>query len=99
MQNKNCFIEIDGLLVESEWDDHDNLDVIGVMLPHPQEPKNPDKWLDLTDHLTAGQMDYLAEQVLDALPEPDDGRGDWEYDNRKDERAVMLSVDNLVIKQ
>ena len=102
MENRNCYIEIDGLFVESEWDE-EVLDVVNVQLPHPSDPKNTDKWLDLTDHLTPAQLDYLAEQVLESLPEPDDGRGDWEYDNMKDERAVnravKLSVDNLVIKQ
>ena len=98
MEKKDCYIEIEGLFVECELDEW-RCDVTNVQLPHPDDPKDVNRWLDLTDHLTQAQLDYLGEQIIDALPDPDDGRGDWEYDNRKDERAVMLSVDNLVIKQ
>lgn len=84
MMDKICYLELDTLFCEFEWDVNDNLRCINVQLPHPSDPKDTSKWVDLTDNLTELQLQYIAEQMLETFEE-DDGREDYLYDLRKDE--------------
>lgn len=41
---------------------------------------------DITNLATDGELDAIADTII--LDTGDDGRGDWEYERRKDERAM-----------
>lgn len=84
MEKKDCYIELDGLFVEAEWDDN-ILTVTNVQLAFPGAPEDHSRWLDITDYLSEDKLQQLAGQIIDDLPEPDDGKGDWLYDRLKDD--------------
>ena len=87
MEKNDCYMELDGLFVEAEWDDN-ILTVVNVQLPFPGAPEDHSRWLDITDYLSEGQLCSLAEQIIDDLPEPDDGYGDWLHDCLKDDKLT-----------
>ena len=90
MESRNdCYIELDNLFVEAEWDDN-QLTVVNVQLPHPGGPEDTTRWIDITDYLTEAQLYHLGSQILDSLPGEDDGYGDWLHDCRRDD---MLTGD------
>ena len=88
METRNdCYIELDNLFVEAEWDDN-ILTVVNVQLAFPGAPKDTSRWLDITDHLNDNQLEQIAGQILDGLDGPDDGYGDWLHDCRKDDKLT-----------
>ena len=81
------YAEFEGLFVEHELDDN-MIKIVNIQLPDPRDPENTDKWIDLTDRVSDSVITQLTNQIEDWYSDNagDDGRGDYLYQLRRDER-------------
>ena len=81
------YAEFEGLFVEHELDDN-MIKIVNIQLPDPRDPENTDKWIDLTDRVSDSVITQLTSQIEEWYIDNagDDGRGDYLYDLRRDER-------------
>jgi len=81
------YAEFEGLFVEHELDDN-MIKIVNIQLPDPRDPENTDKWIDLTDRVSDSVITQLTSQIEEWYIDNagDDGRGDYLYELRRDER-------------
>ena len=81
------YAEFEGLFVEHELDDN-TIKIVNIQLPDPRDPENTDKWIDLTDRVSDSVITQLTSQIEEWYIDNagDDGRGDYLYQLRRDER-------------
>ena len=81
------YAEFEGLFVEHELDDN-MIKIVNIQLPDPRDPENTDKWIDLTDRVSDSVITQLTSQIEEWYIDNagDDGRGDYLYQLRRDER-------------
>jgi len=87
MKDYGYYAEFEGLFVEHELDDN-MIKIVNIQLPDPRDPENTDKWIDLTDRVSDSVITQLTSQIEEWYIDNagDDGRGDYLYDLRRDER-------------